>query len=301
VRSVKEQEHSISSAALVAGFCIIALTVVMAATANSLALWADVIATVIDTAAVFLAWLVGRTIRRSNRESFHFGFGRLETFASFGMGQLMLLTGVILLAMVVWKLLHPSELHGFGVYLSVGGNVLFGAFNMYVFARSRRLEKVSESPTLRAQRHLFLHKAYSNLMFIVALSLALLAGDQRWAEYIDPVVSAIIALTLFLAATQTMGSSGLDLVDRSMEEQDQLLILRALAENFDDYVALHGVRTRRSGTRRYVELHLEFDPDRPMGEVQDIIERLRKRIAEMIEAAEVTVIPARAAPGGGGR
>jgi ferrous-iron efflux pump FieF len=146
------------------------------------------------------------------------------------------------------------------------------------------------------RRRLYLNKAFSNIMLILAFSLALAAAGQRWAMYIDPVISVLIAGTLFLAATQTLGTSGLDLIDRSLEEKDQLLILRALAEHFDDYIALHGLRTRRSGTKRYVELYLEFEPTRPMGEVQDIAERLRARVAELLEGAEVTIIPSREAP-----
>jgi ferrous-iron efflux pump FieF len=295
-KSVKEQAHRISSMALAAGFCVLGLTIVMAVTANSLAIWADVVATIIDTLAVFIAWLVGRTARSGRKDSYHFGYGRLETLASFGMGQLMLVTTVMILAVVAWKLIRPSTLAGFGVYLSLGGNVIFGCFNLFVYDRSRRLGRVSESPTLTAQRRLYLNKAFSNLMFIVAFSLALFAGKSTWAMYIDPAISIIIAATLLLAATQTLGSSGLDLIDRSLEEQDQLLILRALAEHFDDYTALHGIRTRRSGTKRYVELYLEFDPDRPMGQVQDIIEGLRTRISGLVKAAEVTVIPTRTAP-----
>ena len=296
-RSPKEREHALATMALAVGCCMTALTVVMCATANSVALYADLVASITDTIAVLAAWLVVRAARRGQKESYHFGYGRLETFTSFGMGQLMLLSAAIIAGMAVWKLFHPSELHGFGVYLSLGSNVVFGAFNRFVCVSSRRLERLNESPTLKAQRRLYNSKFLSNIILLVAFSLAVTEMTRRWSMYIDPALSILIAVELLLSATKTMGWSALNLVDRSMEEQEQILVLRGLAEHFYDYVAIHGVRTRRAGTRRYIELYLEFEPERPMGEVQDIIERLQTRISELIEAAEVTIIPSRSAPG----
>jgi ferrous-iron efflux pump FieF len=286
----------LSAAALGGCSAAIAFTLAMSLTANSLALWSDVGASCIDTLAVFIAWLTMRAVRRGNRETFHFGLGRVETLSGFGMGQLMLLTFIVIVAIAVWKFIHPSELHGFGVYLAVGVNAAFGTFNVSVCLRTRRLERERQSPTLAAQRRLYINKVLSNTMFIVAFSAALIASGARWATYLDPAVSLVIAASILLSATKIMGGSALGLVDRSLEEQDQFLILRVLAEHFEDYIALHGVRTRRSGTKRYVELYLEFDPEQRMGEVQDIIDHLKKRISELLDAAEVTVIPSRAAP-----
>lgn len=52
-----------------------------------------------------------------------------------------------------------------------------------------------------------------------------------------------------------------------------------------------------AGTKDYVEIYLEFDPSRTMGEVQDTIDRLQQRTEELLgNNAEVTIMPARRAP-----
>lgn len=52
-----------------------------------------------------------------------------------------------------------------------------------------------------------------------------------------------------------------------------------------------------AGTRDYVEIYLEFDPTRTMGEVQDVIDHLQQRTEELLgNNADVTIMPARGAP-----
>jgi ferrous-iron efflux pump FieF len=104
-------------------------------------------------------------------------------------------------------------------------------------------------------------------------------------------------MVMVLDATKTLRSSALNLVDRSLEERDQLLILRALAEHFQDFEMLHGVRTRHSGSQEYVELFLEFSPKKTMGEVQDTIDHLQATVRGLLgTGADVIIMPTRQAP-----
>ena len=288
---------SVASIGLVTGILAVGLTATYAATANSLALWADFLATIIDTLAVLAAWLTLRTVQRDRSETFTYGHGRLENFASFGIGQLMVVSAVLIIGASVWRVLHPSPIGGFGVFLGLVCNVVYGGINGSLFWRNRQMERVTVSPTVTAQRRLYLNKFMSNVLMVTALGLSQLFHGDPWTGYIDPALSMFIGVSLVLAATKTLRSSAVTLVDRSLEERSQLLILRALTEHFDDFEALHGIRTRMAGTKDYVEIYLEFDPIRTMGEVQDVIDHLQQRTEELLgNNAEVTIMPARRAP-----
>lgn len=90
---------------------------------------------------------------------------------------------------------------------------------------------------------------------VLALGLSQLFHGDPWTAYIDPALSMFIGVSLVLAATKTLPSSAVTLVDRSLEERSQLLILRALTEHFDDFEALHGIRTyrRRHGYHAFTQ------------------------------------------------
>ena len=287
---------SVASAGVITGLVAVGITATYAATANSVALWGDFLATVCDTLAVLTAWLTLRSVQRGPSESYTFGHSRLESFAGFGIGQLMIASSAIIIGASVWRAVHPSAIAGFGVLLGLAANAVYAGINGSLFLRSRRMEREEASPTITAQRRLYLIKFLSNALMVTALGLSRLFYGEPWTIYIDPVLSLFIGVSLMLAATKTLRSSAVCLVDRSLEERAQLLILRALAERYDQFEALHGVRTRMAGTTDYVEVYLEFDPLRPMGEVQDVIDDLQRRIEELLGKAAVTIMPARKPP-----
>jgi divalent metal cation (Fe/Co/Zn/Cd) transporter len=80
-------------------------------------------------------------------------------------------------------------------------------------------------------------------------------------------------------------------MDAALEETTQLQILNQLVRHIDDYDRLHKVRSRRSGSRIFVEVFLNFPPDLRMAEVQERIARLRQAITDSIPAAEVSILP----------
>ena len=78
--------------------------------------------------------------------------------------------------------------------------------------------------------------------------------DYSWSVYIDPIASLIIAGTILLAAIGIFTSSFYDLLDRTLEEADQMVILRELTKQFDQYDEMHGVRSRRADGKEFIEV-----------------------------------------------
>ncbi|OYW08488.1 MAG: hypothetical protein B7X34_08565, partial [Acidobacteriia bacterium 12-62-4] len=86
-----------------------------------------------------------------------------------------------------------------------------------------------------------------------------------------------------------------DLLDRSLAEPIQQKVNRALAVFFDDYDALLGVRTRRSGRIAHVEITIGFAPKRTMGEVSHVLARMEDQLKRDIPDIDAVLI-ARALP-----
>lgn len=123
--------------------------------------------------------------------------------------------------------------------------------------------------------------------------LSVLLVSWHWAEYIDPIVSFVIIGFLLLAGYREITSSLPDLFDKTLEEELQLLILRELATSFHQYHDFHGVRSRRSGSRIYIEIFLGFDPEQKAGEVQDFASSLKRSLESQIPGSVVSVVLSR--------
>jgi len=78
-------------------------------------------------------------------------------------------------------------------------------------------------------------------------------------------------------------------MDRTLEEENQIIILRELAGHFEEYEELHGIRSRRSGSKVFIEIFLEFDPEDTMAEIQKTAAEIRRNIETKINNSSVTI------------
>jgi ferrous-iron efflux pump FieF len=187
------------------------------------------------------------------------------------------------------NLCRPSHIEGVGVWISVGAQVVYAVVNATLTRKNRRLAKEQGSPLFQAQARLFLTKAVANVFILGSLLTSMALHKLAWSVYIDPIASLVIAGSILVPAVGIFSHSFYDLLDRTLEESDKLTIIGEVGQFAGDFTDLHEIRTRRAGSVSFVDIVLEFDPDRRVGEVQEIIDRLRARIEAAVPASRVTV------------
>ena len=101
----------------------------------------------------------------------------------------------------------------------------------------------------------------------------------------------ILAGFLLFSAYRVASCSVYDLLDQTLAEALQFIILQELAAYFDEYERFHGVRSRRSGGDVFVEILLEFDGNRKMAEVQSVINEMKVRLEHKIQNSHVSIVP----------
>lgn len=280
--------------AVIAGSLDTAVTLTAMVAANSAVLVADFLKTSLELVAVLLAWLALRHIARGNKHDFDYGLDKLENLSSLIIGLLMTLVVLIIFGNAVRNMLHPGHLAGIGVWISLVAQVVFGVINTRLYLSSNRAAKLEGSPVMKSQARLFFSRAFGNVFILLSLSASMLLADQPWSVYIDPAASMIIAVAIMMDAMRVFNVSVYDLLDRTLEEHDQIVILRELARHYDDYEGFHGVRSRRSGSHVYIEIFLEFRPDKTVAEAQAVIDALKRGIEEKLPTSQVSIGLARA-------
>ena len=259
------------------------------AAAHSSVILADFCKTFLEFVAVFLSWWAIRRMAGGAGGRFDYGLGKMEHLTSLTVGVLMTACLLIITGNAVRNILHPAHIAGIGVQISIAAQLVYAVINGAVARRSRRAARKENSPLLEAQARLHFTRAAANLFILLSLGLSLLLARFWWARYIDPAASLVIAASILMAARGIFASSVGDLLDRTLEESDQILILRELARHFDDYEFLHGIRSRRSGTDVYIEILLEFAPEKKAGDIQAVAASLRQRIEGEIQNSHVTI------------
>ena len=102
-----------------------------------------------------------------------------------------------------------------------------------------------------------------------------LYSEEGLRKYIGMGVSLVIAGSILMSAIGVFSSSVYDLLDGTLEEKDKLDIMRELVLHFHRYDMLYGVRSRRAGNRVFIDIHVGFEPDRRIGDVEQDIAAIR--------------------------
>ncbi len=268
---------------------VITVGALIAASFSSAVLLADSLKTFLEFLAVLLSWMTLRRVHRGGNHAFDYGLDKLENLSSMFVAMLMIVCLIIIVVNAVISLMHPAPIHGSGLWVSMGAQVVYGVINSVLWRKNRRLAREQDSPVMTSQARLFLTKAAANVFILASLVLSVALGGYSWSTYIDPIASLAIVISILLPAIGIFSSSFYDLLDRTLEESHKLVILRELGPFVCEFTDLHEIRSRKSGSVNWIDLVLEFDDDRRVGEVQQIIEKLRHSIESAIPSSRVTI------------
>jgi cation diffusion facilitator family transporter len=285
----REKERSIFTGMLFGLLSLIPdlIAVIMA---NSVMLLSDLLKSGSETVASFLSWLTIRKLRRGKSFDYNYGQGKLENISSLAVAGAMALSWVIVTWSAVERFRRPSQIGSIGFALFVTGGA--GLINVWLWRRNRALAHKDPSPIIASQLRLYRTKTIANVCVVTSLILSAVFRGRFWAPYLDPAGAIIISGFLLLSAYHVVTDSIHDLLDRTLDESLQLVIVAELAAWFNDYVALHGVRSRRSGSNVYIEIFMEFDGDQRMSEVQASINHMKTSLEKKIQGSQVVIAPA---------
>lgn len=220
-----------------------------------------------------------------------YGLGRMETISSIVVGTTMLLAAIFVGYETVSKILHPAEQHG-GLTAML---LTFASFiaSAWLWIRNYRLSKKEHSPIFSSMWRMARMGALEDLLIILAVGISLAFSGAPWTRYLDVLATSILMISIVKSIYDVFSGSISDLLDRSLDEYNMLIILRELVANFDAYDQIHGVRTRRSGSQTFIEIFLEFNGETKMEAVYKLKERLESELKKMMPNAQIMVIPSR--------
>ena len=260
---------------------------------GSVTLFADAVKSGNEILSTFFTWLALRKIAEGNSQVYDYGMGKYENLTGMITGAVMFLSLILVFSITAFKMLNPSMIHEEATMVAVIMMAIGVCVNTWLYREKKHIAEEEYSPAMESQMHLFKTKALTDFAVLIALVFIIMMDDHWWAIYIDPVSSFVVIGFFLFSGYRVISSSLPDLLDKTLDEELQLIIVRALSEFFDDYTDLHGVRSRRSGNQIYIEIFLEFDGEKKMAEVQQAIDKMKKTLESDIPKSSVTIIPGR--------
>jgi cation diffusion facilitator family transporter len=288
--SYQEKERSVFTSLLI-DFLLFLPDIVAAILANSIIMFADVLKCGSELLATFFAWFALRKISRGKLTGYDYGFGKLENLTEIIVAAVMGICLAIVLVSAIIRIKNPESIHAGGAGLGVILMFIGMYVNTSLWIKNHKMAKKEHSPIMESQWHLFRAKAIADMVIFSSLIVSLILRKYLWSHYIDPFASLIIAGFLLFSIYNILSDSVYDLLDKTLEEATQLIIINKLVGFFDEYKALHGVRSRRAGNNIFIDIFLEFDGEKKMADIQKVIDDMKGDMKHSIKGSSVAVIP----------
>ena len=219
---------------------------------DSVSLLSDALESLVNLAGAMFALAMVTVAAMPADDDHPYGHHKAEYFSS---GFEGLLIGVAALA-IIWAAGHrlfapqPLEAVGLGLALSVVSSALNGALAWAMLRKARE----HRSMALEADaRHLFTDVWTS--AGVVAGIVVVTATGWLW---VDPVVAIAVALNILREGFSLVRRSADGLMDRAVEPEVRAEIERTLDVFRHQAIRFDHVTTRRSGARRFVDLHMHM-------------------------------------------
>ncbi|MCQ4161311.1 cation diffusion facilitator family transporter [Roseomonas sp. GC11] len=232
-----------------------------------------------------------RRIHRGRMAAYDYGSGKLEQFANLVVGLAMAGGAVWLAVKALGRLEAAGAAPAGSLWVAAGLAVVNLGVNAAAAWAMWLAGRDGASVIMTGQIRTRLSKLLSSAVVVGAIALSAWAPGSLASRMADLGGTLFVALVMLGVAARLWRDSLPDLLDRSLDEERQALINRALAARFEDYESLLAVRTRQSGHRVQVEIALGFDPAQPFARIAGVMAAVEAEVAALIPGAEVLVLP----------
>ncbi len=249
---------------------------------GSVGLLSDAIESFVNLAGALMALLMLTLAERPADQDHAFGHGKSEYFSSAFEGFLIFLAAVSIAYAAIDRLMRPQPLEavGLGLLVSVAASLI----NLVVARILLEVGRRRHSITLEADAHHLLTDVWTSVGVIVGVGLVWLTG---WL-WLDAAIALLVAANILWTGWRLMSRSADGLMDMSLPPEELGRIETLLAGYRAQGLAFHALRTRQSGSRAFVMLHVLVPGQWTVQQGHEWAERIEADIRVVLPHAHVT-------------
>ena len=263
---------------------LIVIKVIAGSLTGSVAILTEAVHSSVDLIASIVALVSVRKADEPADEGHRYGHEKVENLAAAIEGVLILVGSAVIAFSAIRRLLGHGHTHTLGLGIAVVAMSM--VVNLAVSVVLARRARALGSPALEGDSaHLRTDAASSG-----AVLLALVLVDTTGAQWLDPAVALAVACAIVVTGVRLLTRSGQVLVDQALP-QAEVEAIRSAIEQFGDrgVVGYHELRTRRAGSRRYLDVHVQFRSGTSLEQAHRTAHELHDVIATALSGADVLI------------
>jgi ferrous-iron efflux pump FieF len=248
---------------------------------DSLSLLATLIDSTLDAIASLINLMAVRHALSPADKEHRFGHGKAEALAGLGQATFIAGSAGFLLLQAVRRLFEPVVLQSYGIGIAV---MLFSiAATLALLVFQRHVIRQTDSMAIKADALHYRTDLLVNSSVIAALWLSV----RGWPGF-DALFALGIAAYILYSAWEIVRQAFDHLMDRELPGEEREKI-KAIARSHPKVLGMHDLRSRRSGTATFMQLHLELDDDLSLLDAHRISDEVEWSLQEVYPAAEIII------------
>jgi cation diffusion facilitator family transporter len=248
---------------------------------GSVGLLSDALEGIVNLVAAVVVLVTLRIVEQPPDEMHQYGHDKAEYFSSGIEGTLIVIAALTILYTSLQRLLNPQPLEqiGLGLILALVASGINLAVGQLLINRGKRYESIS----LEADGRHLMSDVWTSVGVVVGVAIAWLTG----LVWLDPVVAMLVGLKIGWEGIMIFRRSSQGLMDAAIAPSERRIIEDILNKQCGEGIEWHALRTRQSGARRFVSVHILVAGEWPIQQGHDLAEAIESEIKSEINHCSV--------------
>jgi len=206
----------------------------------------------------------------------------VENISSLVEGLLIFVAAVLIAEKALGRLIRPAELTNINAALiiSLAATSLNGLLAWLLLKTSRKFGSMALEGD---SKHLL-----SDVLSSLAVALGLVLAKCTGWYFLDSTLALAVSVLLIKMAFELIKKSSSGLMDQSCPD-GEARIVEVLKRHDRLFVDFHDIKTRRSGSKIFAEVHLSVKGDKTMEDAHNLADHLEQELKQELPEVSLTI------------
>ena len=249
---------------------------------NSLSVQASLIDSLLDGVASLLNFILIHQALKPADAAHRFGHGKIEALAGLAQSVFIASSALWLLVETSHRFFNPTPLvaSSIATMIMISATLLTALLVMW----QRYVIRHTKSIAIEADSLHYYGDFLSDIAVLISLNLSFWFGWYRLDSMLATLIAGYILYTSWKIAIVSLNI----LMDREFPEQERQHIKQIVLQN-PRVLKIDDLRTRSSGQKDFIQMHLELESDLPLATAHQISEEVSKEIHKQFSRAEIII------------
>lgn len=262
---------------------LIAMKLVVGLMSGSISILSEAIHSFMDLLAAIIAFFSVRVSDTPADENHPYGHGKFENISGVVEALLIFVAAFWIIYEAIKKLINPEPIGS--IWLGFAVMTVSAVINAFVSTRLYKVARETESIALEADALHLKTDVLTSAGVAVGMVLIWLTGYHIF----DPIAAILVALLILKESYDLLRRAYGPLLDVALPAGEIEKISMVVEKHCTGNISYHDLRTRKSGSRRYIDFHMNLPSDMTVKEAHELCDLIEADIRKVIPLSEVTI------------